>query len=41
MKKKTIFISSVQNEFSDERIALAEFIRKDELLDSVDLTALC
>lgn len=30
--KKTIFISSVQNEFASERKELANYIREDELL---------
>jgi ATP-dependent DNA helicase RecG len=32
MQKQKIFISSVQNEFSQERNALAAYIRKDPLL---------
>ena len=32
MKKYGIFISSVQSEFADERLALAEYIRTDALL---------
>lgn len=32
MKKYRIFISSVQSEFADERLTLAEYIRTDALL---------
>lgn len=32
MKKLKVFISSVQNEFADERVELASYFRKDPLL---------